>query len=473
MSQVSFGTINLEELLASTERIELTLIDSATKRPVSGTYSYSIVNNKIKIVPRENPGMSLILDKEIQLTPDVISFVGLYLGDGNKTGNIGFSQREINILKFAHDVEAKLFGNNFRNRWSILEDTRRFETPSMKKRLKQIEKEVVAINKHLRGDLLKLEAQREFLIREFISKAIHVGLKVSRDDINRPVVSPLKGARALGQSSLEYIHDLYGSRYFLPLWLKIVYDVVDSIIMKNEEKEWIRWDIPPRGSRYVLNVQKYVSNIYYRTTSSSSRYNVTKILGDPDFIEISKRRGFKAIISKQILLSPFLFLISGLYLAEGDTKKEHIFVFDRERVPLRVALTSSEERVVKAFIEFLETLGKRLVNRWKVKVGSKYFIETEEIAQKMGVITLRGGNIGQGYVRTQELHEAAKNWALKEFPILKKYQHIYSNLEVTGVGIPRVHVMAKSTIDAYFVSLIRDAVFSPSKLFKYATRVSV
>jgi len=466
MKEISFGTINLEGLLSS-KKVELTLIDSATRRPISATYSYSRMDHRLKIMSQENPSIALIIDSEIQLTPSIIAFIGLYLGDGNKTGNIGFSQREINILKFAYDMELRIFGQNFRNRWSILEDTKRFESEAMKRKLKSIEKVIAAKNKSLSGKDLKLAAQREFLIREFLAKASRARLTINRSDINRPVISPLKGAKAPGKSSLEYIHDLYGSKYFLPLWLKIVYDVVNSII--NEEKfAWINWVIPPKESPYKLDVSEYIlQRVRYGTSPASSRYKVTQKLTNPNFIEISKRGRYKATVKRQLSLSPLLFLVSGFYLAEGDTKKEHVFIFEKKEVPIRVGITSSEERVVRAFIELLENLGENLIGRWKVKVGTKYLIETEEIAQRLGVITVRGGDKGQGYVRTQELHEVAKTWALQEFPFLKKYKDVYTNLEITGVGIPRVHIMAKPTIDAYFVSLVRDAVFHPYELFKY------
>ena len=467
MRPVCFGTINLEKLLTSVSKIKVTLIDSAIKRHVSGEYSFSKIGRYLRIKSKDNQKLTLKIPKIIKLTPDLVAFVGLYLGDGNKTGNIGFSQREIHILKFAYDMELKIFGQNFENRWSILEDTQRFKTPIMKRKLQPIKKIITSKNKGLSGKELELAAQREFLVREFLSKARHVGLSIKRKEINRPVISPLKGAKKPGESSLEYIHDLYGSRHFLPLWLKIVYDVTNSII-DGEKYEWISWKTSPREASYQLDVIKYITQrVRYMTGRGQSKYKVTRGLTDQGFIKISKRGQHTATICAQIPLNPLFFLVCGLYLAEGDTKKEHIFIFDKKEAPIRVGITSSEERVVRAFVELLENLGKDLISRWKVKVGTKYLVETEEIAQRLGVVTLRGGEKGQGYVRTQELHEMAKNWALQEFPFLRKYSDLYTNLEITGVGIPRVHVMAKTTIDVYFVALVRDSVFYPYELFKY------
>ena len=44
-----------------------------------------------------------------------------------------------------------------------------------------------------------------------------------------------------------------------------------------------------------------------------------------------------------------------------------------------------------------------------------------ELAQKYGVVTLRGGQKGQGYLRTLELDHETKNWATSHVKYLGKY----------------------------------------------------
>ena len=115
----------------------------------------------------------------------------------------------------------------------------------------------------------------------------------------------------------------------------------------------------------------------------------------------------------------------------------------------------------------LENLGKNMLVAWKVKVGTKYESETEEIAQKLGVVTLRGGEKGQGYVRTFELDSEAKKWALNYNDILKNYVAEYHHLEMTGAGITRVHIISHPPLGPFFLTLIREMVFNTDNLENY------
>ena len=463
-SQLLFGTIDCQSLLESLNgSVEVTLIDSGIKRPMKGKYQWEEKQDFIVVGPFNEPEKAISIQKEIPITSDLLGFIGLYLGDGDKTGDIGFSQREINILKFAVDMQNKIFSSQFPMAFSILEDTKRFQNESLTQKLDSIKRE-------LRNELpqpienIEKKTQQEFLIREFLEKASSVSLAVERSSIGSPVISPKKGARAAGKSSLEYIQQLRGSAWLLPLWMKIVYETVDSVVKKKEVKgNWLRWET---DKEYLLNVSSYLrEEVSYFTGRKIARYEVEKENCRARIIYKTNRH--KACINDPLKLSPLFFLVAGFYFAEGDTKKENIFLFDRQKVSLSVALTSSEERILDSFIKLLNLIGDDLLNKWKVKVGTKYFMELEEIAQKMGVITMRGGVKGQGYVRTLEIHEAMREWALSLFPCLAPYKTRYTNVEVTGVGIPRVHLMGNSTVDVYFFSLLKDAIFDTGKIIRH------
>ena len=69
--------------------------------------------------------------------------------------------------------------------------------------------------------------------------------------------------------------------------------------------------------------------------------------------------------------------------------------------------------------------------------------EIEQLAQKYGVITLRGGEKGQGYLRTLELDHETKNWAISHVKYLGKYSELFHHTEITGVGVPRIDISSK------------------------------
>lgn len=471
----SLGFVDLNELLkCSNGNLEVVLTDLGITTILKRKYVWKINGDLIEIRPEDDLSKIVRLPSKIYLTPRLIAFIGLYDGDGNKARNggreIGFSQREINIHKFANDMLNEVFGNQFPTKWSILEDSRRFETSEMETELAKIRSEMAKGQNETNLGLIDI--QREYVRREFLLSAREVGMAVDETQVRTPVISPKKGARAAGKSSLEYIQNLYGSGKFLMLWLKIVRICTDSIIANKQSMDGLVFAGTPHSfGLYNLKTSDYVRNVRWATGKGSGKYFVREI--DAEYVEIGKSQKVKALIRRELKLTPFFFLVAGIYLAEGDTKKDNFFIFENIPVPLNIALTSSEPEYIEAFIRLLETIGKQLLKSWKVKVGAKYEWETEELAQRMGVITLRAGEKGQGYVRTLELDKELRNWGLANYPSLESYSNLYHHTEITGVGIPRVHIQAVTPIAPYLVSLIRNSVFNFSNVTTYTSRSNV
>jgi len=468
----SLGFIDLNELLKCCNgNVEVVLNDLGVTTVLKRKYQWASTGDYTEIRPEDDLSKMVRLPTKIYLTPRLIAFIGLYDGDGNKARKggreIGFSQREINIHKFAYDMLKEVFNAHFLTKWSILEDTRRFETPEMEKEIERIRFEMTNGPKETNTSLVDL--QREYVRREFLQSARKIGMTIDESQLRTPVISPKKGARAAGNSSLEYIQNLYGSEKFLTLWLKMVRICTDSIISNTQTTDGlVFFGKPHTFSLLTLNVKDYMQNLKWATRTRFGKYTIKEI--DDKYVAIGKSAKVKTFIRRELKLTPFFFLVAGIYLAEGDTKKDNFFIFEKTYAPLNIALTSSEPEYIAAFIRMLETMGKQLFKSWKVKVGTKYEWETEELAQRMGVITLRAGEKGQGYVRTLELDKELRNWGLANYPSLESYSNLYHHTEITGVGIPRVHIQAVTQIAPYLVSLIRNSVFNFSNVITHTSR---
>ena len=145
------------------------------------------------------------------------------------------------------------------------------------------------------------------------------------------------------------------------------------------------------------------------------------------------------------------------------------FLFDKKHIvgSKAFSLTHTDAMNIQAYCIFLEKLGKKLLVSWKVKIGEKYVTEVELIAQRHGVVLLRGGEKGQGYLRTSELDKFSKEFALNQVEYLKNYSELFHHTEVTGVGIPRIDIAGDSMLIFYLMSLIRDIAICVGNLDKF------
>ncbi len=476
----AYGFINVPVLLEqSNGEISIELSDSAVIRSYHAAYRWD-VDGRFTRIESGNAVTSILT--EIPLTYDVILLMGLYAGDGNKTGNIGFSQREITITAFVHRGLRKVFGENVPFRWNLLEDTKRFLTDDYREQLRVLEEELVAkgfefpppndvrsfhcANRDYEIQAREVELMKAFIRREFEAKAHAIGMEVDEARFS-VTVSPCKGALSPGQSALEYIQGIERSRPFLPLWLKILNGCVNSILENRvREGEWLLWREPPQeSSPWKLDVECYInSHVRWLTSTRNNRYSTSRA-GD-DLLRLSKRGDVYVEVYPEWPISPFELLHSGLYLAEGGTKKETMFELGSEVTSgLRVSFTSSEERLVLNFLRFLNRLGPNLLRAWKVKIGKKYSAELDILAQKRGVLPLMGGEKGQGYLRTMEVAEDLLAWAEKYNPGIGGIREKFSHVESTGVGIPRVDIHGvNSTVDVALLTFIRDLMINPDSI---------
>ena len=112
------------------------------------------------------------------------------------------------------------------------------------------------------------------------------------------------------------------------------------------------------------------------------------------------------------------------------------------------------------------------VEGWKVKVGSQYFPELVVVGLKNAVPMLRGGESGDGKLRTMEISLEIREWALNVAPALQAYQDKFSYVEPTGAGVPRIDFWASSALCKWYFPLVMFAAFGnitndPASEFTY------
>ena len=468
-AESALGFINLEKLLAANRgNVKTIFLDMGSEFVVENNYEYVVNGEKITIWSKKNPKNKINMQKKIELTPQMVACIGLYEGDGSKHAkggtNIGFSQREIHLHKFIFEQIEKFFPNTFKIQWSILDDPRSLEKPERQIRIANFKTQIKSqapvkctCKKSVKNcDCGAIELQKKFLIYELQNEGKNIGFTIQSQNIRTPTISPVKGG-------LERIQEFDNSKDFLSLWLNIEHIIVDNIVnnipvSENEEFVFYR---KPHESEYFLDVEKYAKSIKWKNKISIGRYAVKKL---QETIVLSRSKRAEIQLEKSFPLSSLSCLVSGLYLAEGSTKKDYFFLFEAEQVTLNVSLTHTDPVNIEAFCKFLEYMGTNLIVSWKVKVGTKYAWEVEQLAQRYGVVTLRGGEKGQGYLRTSELDYETKNWAISHVKYLGNYSELFHHTEITGVGVPRIDISSNSVLSHYLISFIRDVAFFTKKL---------
>lgn len=128
---------------------------------------------------------------------------------------------------------------------------------------------------------------------------------------------------------------------------------------------------------------------------------------------------------------------------------------------LGLGFTSSENASLALMLRALRSLfpDQQYIDAWKVKVGSQYFPELVLIGLKNGVPMLRGGNSGDGKLRTMEISVEIRDWALELIDSLQPYASRFSHVEPTGAGVPRVDFWASSSLCRWSFPLIMYATF--------------
>jgi hypothetical protein len=501
------GKINISGFLEKTSgRVVGKQLSDGKERYYEATYSW---------VPSEEPGWLLVnrvgqqqftkIVSTIDLDESLVAFFGLYSGDGAKgseaanTQHIGlirpgvsFSQREPNLIKFAVNQFRKIFPEA-RFDFSLGEDSAYFfageglqdliafyegklppplPIETVRPKLNEADirylKEARGYQTDVLADLAfyyqHKAAMAKILQKKKESYLIHSGVVISPSDkvvasLRRPYK---KGARNPGGSSRSDETHVGNVSGMGELFLKIMHEIEESILEDKQESSQglIRWNGVPSEIGQAVDIKQFFATNAYGQLKES-RPAVQEVAGHL----IGKWRLSKPVrVKKHIRLDPNWCYTSGLYLAEGTTPKNKMFAMYTGSINssgAALGFTSSENTSLELMLRALRQLffDEDCVDRWKVKVGSQYFPELVVIGLKHGVPMLRGGNSGDGKLRSMEISIDIKEWGLSLVPALLPYADRYSHVEPTGAGVPRVDFWASSALCRWYFPLLMYATF--------------
>jgi len=479
------------------------LVSDGKIRRYYAKYKWQIEPKEIIIISKTNgTGDNVKIRSEIPLDESMVSFFGLYSGDGAKGSedkkNIGliktaisFSQREPNLVRFAVEEFRKLFKGDIRFNFSLGEDSAFFmdgdgltllkeyyggiipNTPllnEIRPQLNNADNRYLSESRKVPGTneenlsyyYFHKDSMKEILIKRKLNEILESGLKLTENDkvtasLRRPYK---KGAREPGGSSRSDEIYIGGVNGFGDFFLKIMQEIEQSIHddCRESSQGLIEWNDQPSKLGNQIDVIDFFTHHNYGSIAgerpSFSREGIYHIGKWPRSKEIK--------INPTLLLDPLWCYVSGLYLAEGSTSKALMFSMYREKPQgLALGFTSSEDESIALLLRALQSLfpTSDCLDAWKIKVGSQYFPELVVIGLKNGVPMLRGGNSGDGKMRTMEISLALKDWALEMAPALIPYADKYSHVEPTGAGVARIDMWGSSSLARWFFPLIMYATF--------------
>jgi hypothetical protein len=452
------------------------------------------------------------------LDEPLIAFFGLYSGDGakgsedaNEPGRIiptiSFSQKEKNLVRFAVDQFRRLFPGNIRFTFSLGEDSAFFMAGKGKERLdeyyrmttgsptppvprlsvvrpslnaldiqylSELRPDVQESNeKHLAFYYHHKSAMEAILTAEKQIDLASVGIKPARDitvtaSLRRPFK---KGAREPGGSSRSDEIHLGGLNGAGELFLKMMHEIEDSILQDNKVSSsgLVEWIEQPSKVGQTLDLYDFFKNNPYGQINKTHPIELA-IVGDE--IVGKWRQSSETTFNRHLTIDPLWCYIAGLYLAEGSTPKEALFrMFSENPGSMALGFTSSEGTSIELMLRTLRKMFSKdvCVDAWKVKVGSQYFPELVVTGLKHGMPMLRGGNSGDGKLRTMEISLSIKDWALgvadaplhgRTSILRQDYSDKYSHVEPTGSGVARIDFWASSVLCRWYFPLLMHTVFS-------------
>jgi hypothetical protein len=470
MPTKSLGSIDIAKLLERPDgKLQFDLIDAGMIRHREASFTFDLVGGSLAVTRIKSRGTAktIRLPLRIGLTPQFLILVGLYDGDGNKTGEIGFAQNESHLQKFVGDRVGDIFGSQFEEAVTILEDTLYFEGAVAKQWMKELRAEVV------KRCLPESETVERRLMERILLER-YSGDPFSDESNVGYVLSPKKGARMAGQSSYEIIINQRGSRDYLDLFLCTLKETIRSVLSNQKSTTTgIEWDVAPAdGSLQVIDIELYISEgpaCWIDGRGRTCRYEITgKTSSTLTLRKTTKSAAFS--VNRFMPITPAFLLFTGLYLAEGTTAKSRLFTFREGKEELALGFNSSEDESLGILMRGLGALFPDVtdvIDQWIVKIGTKYFPETNILADKLDTSVLRGGPKGQGYSRSIEIAEAYRLWATKQFPSIAPHDNLFTHIEFTGSGIPRVDVRLRPAPAALLFSLFVDLGFNPANIEPY------
>lgn len=510
------GQINIKSFLLKTKgEVRGQVVTDAKFRTFSEDYTWQEQSDTLLVKRASGTGDEVRLNALIPLTPSLISFFGLYSGDGAKGSEkrgdpsvilpvISFSQREPNLVVYAVKQFMDLFGESIRFTFSLGEDSAYFmagegleslkkyyggQVPQIPKlnevrpTLNTADQTYLTENRNVDGtndEHLAFyyfhKSAMEEILTEVKRKALdRAGVALRENDkVTASLRRPFKkGARLPGGSSRSDEMHVGGLNGIGPLFLKILYTIEDTLIedIQSSSDGLIEWEGIPSEIGEQIDIQDFFTNNQYGSLNGIR----------PSFTDSGSHvlgrwpRGKEVTLKKTLLLTPIFCYVAGLYLAEGSTPKSMIAgMFANKVTGFAFGFTSSENNSLEVLFRAMKLLflPKDCVDTWKVKVGSQYFPELVVNGLKLGLPMLRGGASGDGKCRTMEISLSIKEWASEVAPALNPYSDKYSHVEPTGAGLARIDVSASSSLCKWIFPLMMYSTFGeyvedPKTFFVY------
>lgn len=288
------------------------------------------------------------------------------------------------------------------------------------------------------------------------------GIELREDDrVTASLRRPFKkGARRPGGTSRSDEMHVGSLNGFGEFFLKMLHEIEDSILHNTEvsTQGLVVWNGRPSEIGRQLDLDKFFACHSYGQLAGE-RPQITK---EGMFLKGQWPRSKETKLKKTLRINPLWCYTSGLYLAEGKTSKSALFEMFKSRPKgLGLGFTSSENTSLALMLRAMGNLfpQEQCLDAWKIKVGSQYFPELVLIGLKNAVPMLRGGNSGDGKLRTMEISLAVKEWALELADCIRPYADRFSYVEPTGAGVPRIDFWASSSLCRWYFPLIMYATF--------------
>jgi len=442
------GWILTKDFLVKTKGLVIGQVCSDARiRTYSANYKFEEVSgNRIAIQRIDSSGDRIEIESRIPIDRKLIAFFGLYDGDGAKGAenparpsfihvNVSFSQREPNLVRFAVDQFRRLFSHQISFTFSLGEDSAYFMagsglqelenyyggqlpnpiplqnlrpvlTPADERYLKEARPVQGTNEEHLAFYYQHKKTMQRILTEQKMNELRSTGIILEKfDRVTASLRRPFKkGAREPGGSSRSDELHLGGLNGLGELFLKMMYELGDSIRADIQESPQglVRWDDCPSSLGEKVEIQDFFTNNPYGSIDNERpvlNIHGTELRGQwPRSIERALKPSFR--------VDPLFAYASGLYLAEGATPKREIFaMYSRRPKGFSVEFTCSEDEGISIMLQALSHVfpQRDVLRAWKIKVGSQYFPELVTIGLKHGVPMLRGGNSGDGKLRTMEI----------------------------------------------------------------------
>jgi hypothetical protein len=512
------GHLNVGEYLLGVQgNVAGCVITDAKDRQYRREYVFDDIGDIIVVRRKDGHGDAVSIPKIIELDESLVAFFGLYSGDGakgsedsNEAGRIlptiSFSQKEKHLVRFAVDQFRRLFPGEIRFTFSLGEDSAYFMagdgmarlnayylettgsgTPvttaldvvrpiiSDKDRqyLSEVRPDVSGTNEdHLSFYYQHQTAMKAIFVNEKTAELASVGIHPAADiSITSSLRRPFKkGARQPGGSSRSDEIHLGGLTGIGELFLKMMHEIEDTVLrdVDTSSQGLVSWLAKPSEVGQTLDLLDFFTNNPF---GKINKERPTKIVPDGSALSGRWRGSSEICLRRSLRVDPLWCYVAGLYLAEGSTPKEALFrMFSTSPGAMTMGFTSSEGVSLELMLRTLSKVffPEDCLQAWKVKVGSQYFPELVVTGLKHGVSMLRGGESGDGKLRTMEISLAIKQWALQvaDDPLegasllSSVYADRYSHVEPTGSGVARIDFWASSTLCRWYFPLLMHTVFA-------------